>query len=149
MVGKKHNIFVLFKSSSIAAFLVSNTLPECLEYPCSKDLKIIECLFDLWWGGWFYWSKPPFIYLSCLRIPFPKISSKHLHFHTIRDRKLTYGEEVHLLPPVTCHLSHVMCHLSHVMCHVSLLFLFLLLTKWLSLSLESLVSTCPPRVFFK
>ena len=35
------------------------------------------------------------------------MSSKHLHSQAVRARELTFWEKVHLLPPVTCHVSHV------------------------------------------
>ena len=34
--------------------------------------------------------------------------------------KLKFGEKVHLLPPVMCHLSLIMCHVSHVIFLLSL-----------------------------
>ena len=46
-----------------------------------------------------------------------KISLKHLHSQTVRARKLTFWEKVHLLPPVTCFVSCVTCHLSCVTCN--------------------------------
>ena len=55
-----------------------------------------------------------------------KISSKHLHFQTVRARELKLLEKVHLpqrfecyVSHVTCHMSRVTCHVSHVMCHMS------------------------------
>ena len=45
--------------------------------------------------------------------------STNLHCQAVRARKLKFFENVHLPPPVTCHISHVMCHISHVMCHMS------------------------------
>ena len=54
---------------------------------------------------------------------FVKISSKHLHFQTIRAKELTFWEKVHHPPHVTLrvtyHMSHVTCHVSRVMYHVS------------------------------
>ena len=58
---------------------------------------------------------------------------------------------------VSCHLSHVMClvsrvtcHVSHVTCNVShVTIFFLFLTKWLSLSVEGLISTGPTPSSFQ
>ena len=46
---------------------------------------------------------------------FVKISSRHLHSQTIRDRELKFWEKVDLpnMSCVTCHLSHVTCLMSH------------------------------------
>ena len=37
----------------------------------------------------------------------------------VRAREQTFGEKVHLLLPVTCHVSCVTCNVSHVLCHMS------------------------------
>ena len=37
---------------------------------------------------------------------------------TVRARELKFWEKDHLLPPVTCHFSHVRFHVSHVRCHM-------------------------------
>ena len=66
------------------------------------------------------------LFKSVSQWSFVEISSKHLHFQTVRARKLKFWEKVHLPPPVTCHVSRTMCHMScatwhvpHVMCHIS------------------------------
>ena len=43
---------------------------------------------------------------------------------TIRAWELKFWEQVHLLPPVTCHLSCVTCHTSYVTCCMSHFFLY-------------------------
>ena len=43
---------------------------------------------------------------------------------TIRAWELKFWEQVHLLPPVTCHLSCVTCHTSYVTCCMSHFFFY-------------------------
>ena len=45
-----------------------------------------------------------------------EISSKHLHSKTVRAGELKIQENLHLPPPVTCHVSHATCQMSHVTC---------------------------------
>ena len=49
-----------------------------------------------------------------------KISSKHLHSQTVRDRVMKFWHNVHKPMFVTWHKSYVTCHISHVFCQVSL-----------------------------
>ena len=44
---------------------------------------------------------------------FSSKSSEHLHSQTVRARELTIWENVHITPPVPCHVSCVMCHKSY------------------------------------
>ena len=39
------------------------------------------------------------------------VHTKHLHSQTVRARELKFFREVHLAPPVTCHMSHVTCQM--------------------------------------
>ena len=77
-----------------------------------------------------------------------KNTTHKYHSQTVRARELTFWEKVHLPPPVTCHVSHVMCYMSRITCHMShvtFLYIFFLFTKWLSLSVEGLLSIGLPR----
>ena len=51
--------------------------------------------------------------------PFSSQSSQNHKSQTVRDRKLTFWENVHPPPCVICHVSHVMYQVSGVMCQVS------------------------------
>ena len=53
------------------------------------------------------------------------ISSEHPNSQTVRARELTFGEMVHLPPPLMCHMSHVTSHMSCVTCQVPLFSFFL------------------------
>ena len=70
------------------------------------------------------------IFLTNININFSSKSLGHLHSLTVWNRDLTFWENVHLPPCVTCHVSYVTCpmshvkgHMSHVTCHISLLLL--------------------------
>ena len=47
-----------------------------------------------------------------------EISSKHLHYQTVRARELKLLEKVDFPPPVICHMSLVTCHVASDMCHI-------------------------------
>ena len=75
-------------------------------------------------------------------------SSKHQYCQAIRPSELTFWENVHSPPHVTCHMSYVMCHMWWLTCHVSHVVKYIyicifFLTKWWSLSLKGVLSTGP------
>ena len=45
---------------------------------------------------------------------------------TVRARELKFGEKIHPIKPVTCHMSHITCHVSPVTCYmIRVTFIFL------------------------
>ena len=85
-------------------------------------------------------------------------SSKPCLSRAVIAREQIFWENVHPLPCVICHVSHVTCHVSGVACHLSqvtcqVLYvkwrsIYFYFTKWWSLSVEGLLSTGLPRLVY-
>ena len=65
-----------------------------------------------------YFLVKPFIHLMS-EWSFCSECSSHCPSQTVRAGELTFWENVHPPPCVTCHMSHVMCHMSRVTYRVS------------------------------
>ena len=63
-------------------------------------------------------QSPPLL-IHSLSHPSFQISSKHCQSETGRGRELKFGENIHTILSVMCHMSCVTCHMSCVTCHVS------------------------------
>ena len=102
--------FTFFVGNSLLSkfrhFFVYNSFGWNLD--CVKDLS-----FSMSGSTNTYLIKP------CIQLSFSSKSSRHLHFQTVWARDLTFLENVHLSPSVTCQMSIVTCHMSHVKCHMS------------------------------
>ena len=68
------------------------------------------------------------------KVSYVKCQVSHVtcNSQTVRARKLNFWNKVHLLPPVTSHVSQVTCHMSYV--HFF---------KWIGKLVEGLLSTGP------
>ena len=65
--------------------------------PCSRGCSTNTFVTHYWLINWVsQWS-------------FLEIFPEHLQSQTVRARKLTFWEKVHLPLPDMCHMSHVMC----------------------------------------
>ena len=77
---------------------------------------------------------PPSLINYLIESPFSPKPSKHHYTQTMRDRELTFWENIIPLPCVTCKMSCVTCQVSCVGCHVELVkfffFFFLSFCFW-------------------